>query len=471
MNVGEKCNYEPFVSVIIRTKNEERWIGNCLEAVFGQNYSNFEVILVDNRSTDQTVVKARIYPVAVVNIDEFRPGRAINEGIRASKGEVVAILSGHCIPVNEQWLGNLVRNLADESVAGVYGRQEPLSFSTALDKRDLAITFGLDRKVQIKDSFFHNANSALRREVWEILPFDEEVEHIEDRVWGLQAINSGMTIVYEPDASVYHYHGIHQDRDVDRAERVVSIMEALHGEYRSLDSVSLKNARIFAVVPVKGKSIEYGGKYLLEHTISYLKGCRFVNNIFVSTDDPETAELARSFGAKVPFLRPSHLSEDYTDIAEVLSYSLEKIEEEEGIPDLVVVAEETHPFRPLGLIDEMIERAVREGLDTVVASYQESRRVWAEDDSGVKSIGEDSFIPRNLRTWKAHVGLFGLGCVTHPGYLRDGSVFGRKLGLYPVGGSINALEIRDQKSLALFSSLLSAWTDGEHKVPEDRDNG
>ena len=45
------------VSIIIRTKNEERWIGRCLESIFKQNYKNFEVIIVDNGSTDKTLEK------------------------------------------------------------------------------------------------------------------------------------------------------------------------------------------------------------------------------------------------------------------------------------------------------------------------------------------------------------------------------------------------------------------------------
>ena len=46
------------ISVVIRTKNEERWIAPCLRAVFGQTYGHIEVILVDNDSTDQTVKRA-----------------------------------------------------------------------------------------------------------------------------------------------------------------------------------------------------------------------------------------------------------------------------------------------------------------------------------------------------------------------------------------------------------------------------
>ena len=182
----------PFVSIIIRTKNEEKWIGHCLSAIYTQNFSNFEVILVDNMSTDGTINKALTYPIKIVTIDDFFPGKAINDGIRESKGEVVVIISGHCIPVNQDWLGNLLKNINKKGVGGVYGRQEPLSFSSSLDKRDLAITFGLDAKTQTKDSFFHNANSAIKRSVWEEFPFDEKATNIEDRIWGKKIIESGL---------------------------------------------------------------------------------------------------------------------------------------------------------------------------------------------------------------------------------------------------------------------------------------
>ena len=47
------------VSIIIRTKNEQRWISSCLSAVFSQTYNNFEVIIVDNNSEDRTLDKVK----------------------------------------------------------------------------------------------------------------------------------------------------------------------------------------------------------------------------------------------------------------------------------------------------------------------------------------------------------------------------------------------------------------------------
>jgi glycosyltransferase involved in cell wall biosynthesis len=217
------------VSVIIRTKNEEKWITACLRSVYNQNYKNIEVIIVDNESTDKTLAKAQEFPVKVVSIKDFLPGKAINDGIRASSGEYVVCLSGHCVPVNHDWLGSLVQDLDKKNVAGVYGKQEPLSFTSDLDKRDLLIVFGKDKKVQVKDSFFHNANSAFRRDIWDKYPFDEQVTNIEDRVWGEQIVAQNLNIIYEPNASVYHWHGIHQDLSPERAKSIVKILEGMEG--------------------------------------------------------------------------------------------------------------------------------------------------------------------------------------------------------------------------------------------------
>ena len=88
----------PLVSIIVRTKNEERWIDHCLGAIETQNMRDYEIILVDNDSEDRSVKVASKYTDKIINVAEFYPGKAINEGIRASFGKYIVILSGHCIP-------------------------------------------------------------------------------------------------------------------------------------------------------------------------------------------------------------------------------------------------------------------------------------------------------------------------------------------------------------------------------------
>ena len=53
----------PEISIIIRTKNEEAWIAHCLSMVYKQDFKDFEVILIDNRSTDNTVNIAKRFPI------------------------------------------------------------------------------------------------------------------------------------------------------------------------------------------------------------------------------------------------------------------------------------------------------------------------------------------------------------------------------------------------------------------------
>ena len=222
------------ISVVIRTKNEERWIRQCLTAVSLQTYRPLEIILVDNNSTDGTVAIAKQLGCRILSIDDrdFTYGRALNRGIEVAKGDLVAVLSGHCIPLNEKWLSCFSAAFSDEMVAGVYGRQEPLPDSDPFDKRDLWTTFGLERRVQTKDIFFHNANSIILRRVWDEVPFDAEISGVEDRDWAKKVLGRGYRIIYEPSASVYHHHGIHQGRNVERAERVVRVIELIQNGRR-----------------------------------------------------------------------------------------------------------------------------------------------------------------------------------------------------------------------------------------------
>lgn len=218
------------ISVVIRAKNEARWLRQCLTAVSLQTCGPFEVILVDNASTDGTAAIAKEFGCRILFIDDahFSFGRALNIGIHAAQGELIAILSGHCIPLNEKWLTCLSAAFVDKQVSGVYGRQEPLPDSDPFDKRDLWTTFGLERRVQKKDFLFHNANSMIRRRVWEETPFNEVISGVEDRDWAKKVLGKGYSIVYEPSASVHHYHGIHQGRNIERAKRVARVIELIN---------------------------------------------------------------------------------------------------------------------------------------------------------------------------------------------------------------------------------------------------
>jgi|SaaInlStandDraft_6_1057023.scaffolds.fasta_scaffold07962_4 rhamnosyltransferase len=438
---------QPLCSIIIRTKNEERWISACLSAVYEQTYNNFEVIIVDNDSVDKTIDNVRKFPISkILNISEYLPGKSLNIGIKEAAGDYIVCLSGHCIPINNQWLEFLVDAIIEnENYAGVYGRQEPMSFSSDADKRDLLLTFGLDKRIQIKDSFFHNANSIIRKKYLDEVPFDDNITNIEDRIWAQKIIEKGCNIVYEPKASVYHYHGIHQDGDQERCTNIVKIIENFSKDEFSSGSINPEKLRINALIPVKGRPIYLGGVPQIKYTIDAAKNSKYIDKVFVITDDKETMELAYSFGAECPFKRPDNLSKKYVSLEAVFQYAIESLEGYGVLSDLVVTLEPTFPFRQSGLIDNIIDHTLSKGLDSVIAAISENGSIWREgDDSYTRIDSGDS--PRAYKE-KTLIGLRGVCCVTHPVFLRNGRILGDKVGLYEVDNQLCSIEIRDNKTL------------------------
>ena len=158
---------------------------------------------------------------------KYFPGKALNLGVKNSNGKYLIFLSAHCIPLNDKWIERFLVCFHDKDVGGVYGRQEPLPDTPVIDKRDLWTIFGEEKRIQKEDCYFHNANSIIPRVLWDKVKFNEEVSSLEDRAWAKKILSLGYKIVYEPHASVYHPHGVNQGYNVERAQRVVKVIELL----------------------------------------------------------------------------------------------------------------------------------------------------------------------------------------------------------------------------------------------------
>jgi CMP-N-acetylneuraminic acid synthetase len=451
---------DPTISIIVRTKNEERWIASCLDAIFAQDFKDFEVIVVDDKSNDKTLEILQRYAVKLTHfVEDYLPGRALNTGIRESRGSYIVCLSGHCVPTNQQWLSNLLRNFSDDKVAGVYGRQEPLAYSSPRDKRDLWTIFGLDRKVQFKDSFFHNANSMIRRSMWDQHPFDEQATNIEDRLWAKEILACGYCIVYEPEASVYHWHGIHQNQDENRCQGVVRILELLQpaAETRIMETSALNT---LAIIPVRGEVPTIAGRSLLQYTIERAKESSLIRRVIVSTESSATAQLAESLGAEVPFLRPPELSKDIAGLEAVYAHVLDRLGSEAVSYENVLALQITHPFRPRGFVDALLQEMLYSPVDTVVPVRKDWRLFFRKNAKGdLESFG-DGLMPQKLKE-PFYASIMGLGILTKVRALREGSLLGDRLGIYVVNSKFSELEVGDEKDAQAFASLLGEFWENE----------
>jgi rhamnosyltransferase len=437
------------VSIIIRTKNEGRWIKQCLSAVFSQSYKNFEVILVDNNSTDATVKKASVFDIKLVNIENYKPGLAINKGIENSTGDIFVILSGHCIPTNKFWLENLINNLKDHNVAGVYGRQEPLSFSADSDKRDLSIVFGLDKKVQIKDTFFHNANSALTRNIWDQFPFDSEINHIEDRLWGKDVIGAGLKIVYEPEASVYHYHGIHQNNHPERLKNVVKILEQ-HDVVPNNQIEDESQTAIF--IPINQQLDFINNHSALHYIAETIKSSQYLNieNAVIIANIPKVIEEANQCGFTHIYHRPNHLSDPFVTVDDVIMHTLMEYDFRDSYPDTVVYMSPRIPYRSNEITDGMYSDFIEGNYDVLFPAYNEKRTVWLKNENEIKKF--ETTMPTKLKKG-IDVVIAGLCTIARSEYYLNNKEH-LKTGLYEVKDSAYLIDLKSDIGKNLMKYLL-----------------
>lgn len=237
-----------------------------------------------------------------------------------------------------------------------------------------------------------------------------------------------------------------------RKKEVVEVIEPSQKNYKT-NKLNPKKINIIAIIPVRGETQKLAGKYQIAYTIKAAQKSKYINDIFVSTDSKQTAKVAKSLGAKSPFIRPEYLSESHVDIKTVQKYSLGKIEQKGVRPDLVVHLEQTFPFRPYEIIDEMIIRLLQDGYDSVMAAHKEAGSFWHESrNQSIRRIDKGD-IPREFKE-KSLVGLQGLCCVTRPEFIRKNSLLGKKIGLYEIKNQISGLEVRSRSDKSMAEKII-----------------
>lgn len=214
----------PDVAVVIPNWNGRRFLAACFESLRAQRFRDFEVILVDNGSRDDSVSFTREhYPgVRVICLPEnLGFAAAVNRGIAAAGGRYVALLNNDT-EVDPDWLGELVRVLeADPTAASAAskileheaGRRDRLySIGDALTSDGCPRRIGageIDRGQWdgVREVFGACAGAALyRRSVLDEIGLLDEgfFAYLEDGDWALRARLAGYHCLAVSSAVVYH---------------------------------------------------------------------------------------------------------------------------------------------------------------------------------------------------------------------------------------------------------------------------
>ena len=204
---GQGHSVQPFVSVIVPVYNGLQTIAACIESLLAQEYPRelYEIIVVDNNSTDSTDKTVQRYSVTLLyELTLQTPAAARNRGIQAARGDILAFIDADCI-ASSTWLQLLVAPLVDPVVGAVSGSIEGYQPQPLVEQFfDTLKPYAVDSEQRFVPLL--TGNMACRRSLVEQLGlFDEHLSTAEDLDlgWRIQA-TAGKRIVYQPEALVHH---------------------------------------------------------------------------------------------------------------------------------------------------------------------------------------------------------------------------------------------------------------------------
>jgi glycosyltransferase involved in cell wall biosynthesis len=198
----------PLISVVVCSFNGSRTIGECLEAIGNIRYPAFEVIVVDDGSTDDTAAIAAQYDATLIRTPNHGLSHARNVGWQAASGEIIAYIDDDAYP-DPDWLTYIAGTFRNGSYGGVGGPNilPPHDGSIAAC---VANSPGGPRHVLLTDTeaeHIPGCNMALVRTALEAIGgFDERFRVAGDDVdicWRLQ--ERGWQLGFSPSAQVWHH--------------------------------------------------------------------------------------------------------------------------------------------------------------------------------------------------------------------------------------------------------------------------
>ncbi len=217
------------ISIVIRCYNEEKYIGRLLDGISRQTIKDPEIIIVDSGSTDSTLQIASKYPIKLVNIEpkDFSFGRSLNLGCSQATKEFIVIPSAHVYPTYTDWLETLIKPFEDPEIALVYGKQRGDETTKFSEHQVLKKWFPDISVWKQRNPFCNNANAAIRQDLWQELPYDEDLTGLEDTDWAKKIMAKGYKISYSASSEIIHVHNESSSQTYNRYRREAIAMKSI----------------------------------------------------------------------------------------------------------------------------------------------------------------------------------------------------------------------------------------------------
>ena len=216
------------VSVVIRTKDKEKYFDTLLNNLARQTFRVSEIVVADNFSSKEKLqdltadlreIKRKYFKDRRIKLFPFSDGEfshaySTNFAVNLAENELVCITNGHSLPTSLSWLERGLKHFKDPQVAGVSGFFIPHEEGTVFGRFDATLYY-VSQKVSAHPVWCSTINCIIRKSFWKEYPFDENLPSMipetkeygsEDYDWSREMAARGFRIVIDPMFTVFHSH-------------------------------------------------------------------------------------------------------------------------------------------------------------------------------------------------------------------------------------------------------------------------
>lgn len=207
-DVGPDLYEKSGLTVVIRTKNSVPTIEQTLKALYSQNISPKNVVVIDSESKDHTLDIVRSYGITHIRSigkEEYFPGKVLNHMMEDIFSEIVVFLNSDAVLLTPSSLQFLLEPLQNKNIVGAFARQIARPDADPWVVRDYESSYP-PKQPAPEWLPFSLCFAAIHRKAWEEHPFYLDAWGSEDVEWAVWAKKAGYEIAYIPEAIVMHSH-------------------------------------------------------------------------------------------------------------------------------------------------------------------------------------------------------------------------------------------------------------------------
>ncbi|MBI3126023.1 MAG: glycosyltransferase family 2 protein [Candidatus Tectomicrobia bacterium] len=366
------------VTVYIPTHNYGRFLDRAVQSVLAQTMEDWELIIVDDGSTDDTpeiLGRYRSHPKIRILEQENKGLNVTNNiALRLAMGEYMMRLDADDY-LDENILLILSNVLDTKPEVGLVYPDYYLVDEKG-EVQELVRRKKIGEEVDLLDLPAHGACTMIRKEILlDLGGYSEEFSRQDGYGLWLKFIQRYRP--YNVNVPLFYYRQHPNSLTQDRARLLETRRQV---KRRFVEGSNATPLQVLAVVPVMADPpftlgapfTKLAGKPLIEYTLDEVVKAKLLTRTVLSSSSPEVLQAAGKYPGVVPLLRPRELAKQTASVVDLLNHILASLEGDEGFrPDAICICYINAPFRQAGHIDKAIDTMAIFDVDSVISVQEE----------------------------------------------------------------------------------------------------